>query len=209
MPANYLTNIASVHGGRHHALFHDTAGNIRHIGSRANNDADTHPIVSTNISKLHSAESKVIDIFDRSVTEIAHDPTIVDVVATRSLYGLLYANGRVVVLIRYTYMVDDDPLYVDPVALAGVSAVVANGEALVCVGFDGRLWGLRSDDQYGFDPQPIPFPDTLRARVFPGLATQPDDYDADACHEANTLALRLGAIKQRHAYMNAPKPPVF
>ena len=214
----YIDDCASLHPCRHHLLVHTDSGMILHTGSHADNDADTYPLLREGIKKLHAADiravaittdHRVVDVYDANIGIIAQDPSIVDVVATRSLYGLLYTNGRVVVLNRYTFIEDDDPLYVDPVTLHGVSTLYANGDTLACVGFDGRIWAVRSDEQFGFDPQPVALPDDLRAMVWPGLSTQPEDYNADACHEANTLALRLGAIKQTHAYMNAPHKPTF
>ena len=208
----------SIHACRDHLLVLTNDGYVLHTGSAMGNDADTYPLVRQGIKRLHAADiraiaittdHRVIDLYDARIGTIAQDENIVDVVATRSLYGLLYANGRVVVLNRYACMVDDDPLYVDPVILAGVSGIIANGDVLTCVGFDGRLWAVRSDEQFGHNPQPVSFPDSLRVKVWPGLSTQPEDYDADACHEANTIALQLGAIKQNHTYMNAPKLPVF
>ena len=214
----WQSDVQSIHACRDHLLSLNDVGQIMHVGSADCNDATTYPLIRTGIKRLHAADiraiamttdHRVIDLYDARIGTIAQDPTIVDVVATRSLYGLLYANGRVVVLNRYTFIEDDDPLYVDPVTLHGVSTMYANGDTLACVGFDGRVWAVRSDDQYGYDPQPVALPDDLRAMVWPGLSTQPEDYKADACHEVNTLALRLGAIKQTRAYMNAPHKPTF
>ena len=219
MPANYLRDIASVHGGRHHALFLGQNGVVHHIGSRANNDADTYPLVRTGFHKIHSADicavgltetHRVIDIFDRDIIEVANDSNIVDVVATRGYYALQYTNGRVVILNRYALIIDDeDPVYTDPILLSGISSMYANGDVLICVGFDGRVYSLFSREQGGFDPIPLDLPTELRVQPWSTLTQVPDDYDADACHEANTLAQRLGAIKQTRAYMNAPHKPTF
>jgi hypothetical protein len=218
-PANYLKEIVSVHGGRHHALFLGEGGLVYHIGSNANNDADTYPKLRTGIKKLHSADiravalthdNRVVDVFDDKIVEIAQNDSIVDIVATRGRYALLYANGRVVILNRYAmWKEDDDPVYTDPVVLSGIHCVAANGDFLVCVGFDGRLYGLHSSEQGGFDPQMVQFPADVRVATPAASTHQPDEYDADACHEANTLALQLGVIKQNRTYMNAPKLPVF
>ena len=218
-PANYLTDIISVHGGRHHALFLGQGGLVYHIGSRANNDADTFPILQTDVEMLHSADiravaithdSRVVDIFDDKIIDITQDESVIDVVATRGYYALLHVNGRLVILNRYAMWKDDeDPVYTDPVVLAGIHSIFANGDFLVCIGFDGRPYGLHSSEQGGFDPEIVKFAANLRVATPAALTIVPEDYDADACHEANTLALRLGVIKQTHAYMNAPKLPVF
>jgi hypothetical protein len=218
-PANYLRNIVSVHGGRHHALFLNEKNHVTRIGSAMCNDGVTEPQYTDGMMKLHSADicavgittdHTVMDLFMRDGVVLTQDPAVVDVVATRGLYALLYSNGRVVILQRRVYHdINDDPLYTDAVSLAGISAIYANGDGLTCVGFDGRPYGLSSGEQFGVLPEVDTFPDSLRVKVWPGLSTQPEDYDADACHVANTLALRLGAIKQNHAYMNAPKLPVF
>ena len=219
MPGNYLTGIMSVHGGRHHALFLGEGGRVQHIGSKANNDADTYPRVRTDIKRLHSADiraiaittdNRVVDVFDDKVLEISKDIDIVDVVATRGGYALQYKNGRVVILNRYSmYLDDEDPVYTDPIFLSGISSMYANGDVLVCVGFDGRVYSLSSSDQGGFDPIPLDLPIELRVQPWSTLTQVPEDYDADACHEANTLALRLSVIKQTNTYMHAPHKPTF
>jgi hypothetical protein len=216
-PLNTVFDVDSVHGGRHHTLVRRSDGSAQHYGSPGTNDANTGLKIRTSIHRLHSSDiravailedHRVVDVFDGSISTIAQDPTIVDVVASRSLYGLLHSDGRVRILNRFTLRKDDDALNIDPIGLAGVSAIYANGDVMVCVGFDGRVWALRSTDQFGYDPLPVPIPNTVRAAIWPGLSTKPDNYDADACHEANTLALRIGVITQRHGYLMARRSAI-
>jgi len=215
--AHHIEKITQVCGGHMHALFRASDSTVHHIGVCRINYHHIYPELTENIKRLHTSgnwavavtnDGRVIDLFSEELTQIASDPEIVDAVVMSMLYVLLYSNGRVEILNRFSIgNEDDDAQYTDPIILVGIESIVACEDHLVCVGFDGRLSGLYADAQRGTKLQIRHFPPDLRAKTFQNLTKIPNDYDADACHEANTLALRLGVIKQTNTYMHAPKRP--
>ena len=213
-PANVLKNIVGIHGGRHHALFLGQDGDIHHLGSSSYNDAESYPIVESDLKKLHAADvyavaitndNRVVDVFDERIVDIAHDETLVDVVALQFHYALLYATGRLVILNRFTLRVEDEePTRFDPVVLVGINSIAASDDMLVCVGFDCQLYALRASAQSGGEWEIVQFPDTVRAATPTGPTSVPEDYQGEAFHRVNTFSLQLGAIKQHFPSMNAP-----
>jgi alpha-tubulin suppressor-like RCC1 family protein len=205
-------NIIGIYGGRHHALLLTLAGTVLHIGSGANNDDDTYPVQDTAIRRLQSNDiraiaitddNKMIDLFDKNIHVISTDVSIVDVAASWLWYGLLYNNGQLVLLNRYTQQIEytiqgeDDPFYSDPIVLQGIRALVVQSDILFCITFDGRVYALR-DENLAYDLAHIAIPDTLRCGEWSQLTQAPAGWDADACHHANLQEIDLAVQKQNN-----------
>jgi alpha-tubulin suppressor-like RCC1 family protein len=210
------SGIKSIHGGRRHLLMVDAYDRVEHVGITALNDADTFPVHRVLVKQLHSTDIRaivltqkheVLDLFKRENLTIAVDPDIVDVVASRGLYGLLYADGRAAIIDHGTKIIQSVeetaqfgpyPVPDEPVDLQGVSAMYSTGDAVYAVGFDGRVWGMYSGEQFGVESKALPFPESLRVHVWEGHSHQPHDYDAEQCHTFNTGSIAAGEVRFRH-----------
>lgn len=212
----HSSGIKSIHGGRRHLLMVDAYDRIEHVGITALNDADTFPVHRVLVRQLHSSDIRaivltqkheVLDLFKKDNLTIAVGSDIVDVVASRGLYGLLYADGRAAIIDHGTKIIQSDeetavfgayPVPDEPVDLQGISAMYATGDAMYAVGFDGRVWGMYSGEQFGVEAEALSFPENLRVRVWEGHSQQPQDYDPDTCHNFNTASIAAGEVRFRH-----------
>jgi alpha-tubulin suppressor-like RCC1 family protein len=215
------TDITAISAGRRHLLLRTDLGRVAHWGETMYNEGDAKPVRRLFIQRLHTGDHRAIvlsikgevyDLFRADIPCIAADTAIVDVVATRGLYGVLYADGRALLIdvgtkIPQTEEEDAEfgpyPVPDEPVFLHGVSALSATGDSLYAVGFDGRVWAMYSGEQFGVEAKALHFPADFRVRVWPGLSSPPADYDAAQCHAANTAAITAGEVRFRHTDLTA------
>ena len=211
------TDITAISAGRRHLLLQTDLGRVAHWGEPGYNEGDATPIRRLFVQRVHtgdlraivlSIKGEVYDLFDADIPCIAADKAIVDVVATRGLYGVLYADGRAQIIdvgtkIPQTEAEDEQfgpyPVPDEPVFLQGVGALSATGDSLYAIGFDGRVWAMYSGEQFGVESKALHFPADFRVRVWPGLSSPTVDYDAAQCHAANTAAITAGEVRFCHS----------